>query len=153
VPAIIGLIGEVAAEGRWILTESPVDEARLTDRIAASVEAETETSFVAEAGGAIVGDLGLHAASPDAVWLGMSVARDWRGRGVGSALLAAGIEWARERGFRAVRLEVFPHNEPALALYRKFGFVEVERLERRYRRRSGELWDALVMRLPLDDDD
>jgi ribosomal protein S18 acetylase RimI-like enzyme len=121
----------------------------LTDRIAASVEAETETSFVAEADGAIIGDLGLHAASPDAVWLGMSVARDWRGHGVGSALLAAAIEWARERGFRAVRLEVFPHNEPALALYRKFGFVEVERLERRYRRQSGELWDALVMTLTL----
>jgi RimJ/RimL family protein N-acetyltransferase len=146
----VRLLGEVAAEGRWILTEPPLDEARLSSRVAHSIGSETGTSFVAEADGAIVGDLGMHSATPESIWLGMGVARDWRGRGVGSALVAAAVDWARSHGFRELQLEVFPHNQAAIALYHKFGFVETERLRRRYRRRNGELWDAIVMSLPLD---
>jgi RimJ/RimL family protein N-acetyltransferase len=47
-------------------------------------------------------------------------------------------------------LEVFPSNEAAIALYRKFGFVEEGRLRSHYRRQSGELWDVLVMGLLLE---
>ena len=39
------------------------------------------------------------------------------------ALVAAGIEWGREHGLHKLTLSVFPHNEAALALYRKFGFA------------------------------
>ena len=81
--------------------------------------------------------------------IGMLVARDWRGRGVGSALLAAAIEWARERGLHKLSLAVFPHNAAAIALYRKFGFVEEGRRIAHYRRASGELWDAIEMGLLL----
>jgi ribosomal protein S18 acetylase RimI-like enzyme len=49
----------------------------------------------------------------------MMVAADWRGRGVGTALVAAAIEWARARGLHKLTLSVFPHNEAAVALYRK----------------------------------
>jgi ribosomal protein S18 acetylase RimI-like enzyme len=55
---------------------------------------------------------------------GRAVAREWRGRGVGSELLAAAIEWARERGLHKLSLGVFAHNTAAIALYRKFGFLE-----------------------------
>jgi ribosomal protein S18 acetylase RimI-like enzyme len=79
----------------------------------------------------------------------MAVARDWRGRGVGSALLAAGIDWGRERGLHKLSLDVFAHNERAIALYRKFGFVEEGRRAKHYRRQSGELWDSIEMGLLL----
>jgi ribosomal protein S18 acetylase RimI-like enzyme len=79
----------------------------------------------------------------------MAVARDWRGRGVGSALLAAGIDWARERGLHKLSLTVFPHNAAAIALYRTFGFVEEGRLVKQYRRQSSELWDGIAMGLLL----
>ena len=46
-------------------------------------------------------------------------------------------------------LEVFAHNETAVALYRKSGFAEEGRRPRQYRRASGELWDSIVMGLPL----
>jgi len=80
---------------------------------------------------------------------GMLVAADARGRGVGSALLSAAIEWARETGAHKVSLQVWPHNEAGIALYRKFGFEQEGRLRRHYRRRNGELWDAVVMGLLL----
>jgi ribosomal protein S18 acetylase RimI-like enzyme len=49
-----------------------------------------------------------------------------------------------------VALQVWPHNERAIALYRKFGFQVEGRLVRHYRRRNGELWDAIPMALVLD---
>jgi ribosomal protein S18 acetylase RimI-like enzyme len=79
----------------------------------------------------------------------MGVARPWRGRGVGSALLTAAIEKARSDGLHKLSLEVFPHNEAAIALYRKFGFREEGRRVKHYRRANGELWDSIVMGLLL----
>ena len=38
--------------------------------------------------------------------------------------MAAAIEWARERGLHKLSLGVFAHNAAAIALYRKFGFLE-----------------------------
>jgi len=81
--------------------------------------------------------------------LGMMVAKDARGQGVGSALLEAGVSWAREVGAHKVALQVWPHNEAALGLYRKFGFEQEGLLRRHYRRRKGELWDAVIMGLSL----
>jgi len=69
--------------------------------------------------------------------------------GVGSALLAAAIDWARESGLHKLNLGVFPHNTAAIALYRKFGFVEEGRQVKQYRRSSGELWDSIEMGLLL----
>jgi RimJ/RimL family protein N-acetyltransferase len=55
----------------------------------------------------------------------------------------------REQGLHKLSLSVFPHNEAAIALYRKFGFVEEGRRIKQYRRASGELWDAIEMGLLL----
>ena len=54
-----------------------------------------------------------------------------------------------EQGLHKLVLDVFAHNEAAIALYRKFGFVEEGRRVKQYRRASGELWDALDMGLLL----
>ncbi len=59
------------------------------------------------------------------------------------------IEWARERGLHKLSLSVFPHNAAAIALYRKFGFVEEGRRVKHFRRASGELWDTIDMGLLL----
>ena len=66
-----------------------------------------------------------------------------------TALLAAAIEWSRERGLHKLSLSVFPHNAAGIALYRKFGFVDEGRRVKHYRRASGELWDAIEMGLLL----
>ena len=44
---------------------------------------------------------------------------------------------------------MFAHNDAAIALYTKLGFVEEGRREKQYRRRSGELWDGIEMGLLL----
>ena len=137
------LFAAVAEERDGIATEPPVDvEAR-----AASWTLDGTLVAVADAG--IVGSLHVERSRFGFGELGMAVAREWRGRGVGSALLAAAIESARDYGLHKLSLSVFPHNAAAIALYRKFGFVEEGRRIKHYRRASGELWDALDMGLLL----
>src|SRR3989442_15182554 len=85
----------------------------------------------------------------------MFVAGERRGRGVGSALVEAALDWARQVGAHKVSLAVWAHNHPARSLYAKFGFL-TEGTRRRhyrrrhYRRRDGELWDAVNMSLILE---
>ena len=79
----------------------------------------------------------------------MDVDRDWRGRGVGTALVRAAIDWARGQGLHKLCLEVFPHNAAGIAMYAKCGFVEEGRRVRQMRRANGEIWDTIVMGLLL----
>ena len=45
-----------------------------------------------------------------------------RGKGIGAALVELALERARARDAKRVELDVSDANEPALALYRRFGF-------------------------------
>ncbi len=49
----------------------------------------------------------------------------------------------------AVAAQVWPHNSSAIELYHRAGFVEEGRKRRHYRRRNGEIWDAVLMGRPL----
>jgi RimJ/RimL family protein N-acetyltransferase len=143
--ALAELFAAVAEERDGIATEPPVDVAARTRDFGESAAG----TIVAVAGGEIVGSIHLEASRHGFAEIGMAVARAWRGRGIGSALLAAGIEKARAEGLHKLSLEVFPQNEAALALYRRFGFVEEGRRRKHYRRASGELWDSIVMGIQL----
>ncbi|GAA1980290.1 GNAT family N-acetyltransferase [Isoptericola halotolerans] len=58
---------------------------------------------------------------------GICVNEAHRGHGIGSMLLDAAVELARERGDRAVQLSVIDTNPRAAALYRRRGFTTVDR--------------------------
>ena len=148
--AMVDLTVAVAEEGRWIGTEAPVDRERRRQRYAGDIQRDDTGVFVADAGGQLVGHLGLVLARYGVADLGMLVAAGWRGRGVGTALLAEAVRRARAAGAHKIALQVWPHNTAAIALYERFGFRREGYLRRHYRRRSGELWDAVVMGLPLD---
>ena len=151
--AYMALREAVAAEGRGIGAEVPLDVDRDRRVFLGSITAEHQLSLVAvDEEGAIVGNLGIEVHAYGVAELGMMVAGAWRGKGVGSALLRAAIDWAREAGAHKVALQHWPTNARAAALYEKFGFVEEGVLRRHYRRKNGALWDAVVRGLVLDDD-
>ena len=150
VPALLDLLASVASEGRWIGMERVDREERGADLLGALANPR-DAVFVAEADGEVVGNLRVGVRPYGVADLGMLVALPWRGRGVGTRLLGAGIDWARDAGAHKVALQVWPHNEAARALYRRFGFAEEGVLRRHYRRSNGELWDAVLMGLPLDE--
>ena len=133
----------VAEERDKIATEPPVDvEARAAGWI-------LDGTLVAIVDGQIVGSLHLDVSPHGFGEIGMAVARDRRGQGVGSALLAAAVDEARRRDLHKLTLAVFPHNDAAIALYRKFGFVEEGHRVKQLRRANGELWDTLELGLHL----
>jgi RimJ/RimL family protein N-acetyltransferase len=105
--------------------------------------------FVAEReDGTLVGRLSVgrdpHPASTHVADVGLMVALDARRQGVGTALLQAAVDWAREAGVSKLELHVFPWNEAAIALYEAFGF-EREGFRKRHYRRGGEFVDAILM--------
>jgi RimJ/RimL family protein N-acetyltransferase len=138
------LFAAVAEERDGIATEPPVDLERQAARL------NVESTVVATAGDEVIGGIWVVASRFGYGDIGMVVARDWRGRGVGSALLDAAVDWARGHGLHKLSLSVFPHNDAAVALYRKFGFVEEGHRRKQMRRASGELWDVLDMGLLLE---
>lgn len=143
--ALAELFAAVAGERDGIATEPPVDIAERAAQFAATIAG----SVVAVAGGRVVGMIHVEATRHGFGEIGMCVDRDWRGRGVGSALMRAVISLAREQGLHKLSLEVFAHNTAAVALYRRAGFTEEGRRVRQYRRSSGELWDTIIMGLAL----
>jgi RimJ/RimL family protein N-acetyltransferase len=149
-PEVFETYAATAAEGRWIGAEPPLDR---DGRIGGwTALADGGAMFVAEIEGHVVGAAGLDwhgRCGSGLLSLGMWVAPEHRGRGAGSALLDACIAWARTEGAHKITLEVWPHNEPAIALYRKAGFEEEGYLREQWRRRNGELWDSMVMGLRL----
>jgi putative acetyltransferase len=151
VEGMLDVLSAVAAEGRWIATELPLDREARGRSLRASISRADGTVLVACANGTVVGELTLWpSATPREYGLGMAIAAGWRGRGIGRALLEAAIAAARAREARAIRLLVFPHNAAAIALYARQGFEPVDYLSGHVSRRNGERWDCVSMRLPLD---
>ncbi len=69
--------------------------------------------------------------------IGMGVHDGWVGRGIGTALMAALVDLADNwLGLLRLELDVNVDTEPALALYRRFGF-EIEATHRGHVLRSG----------------
>jgi ribosomal protein S18 acetylase RimI-like enzyme len=52
----------------------------------------------------------------------LRVAQDHRRRGIGSALLETAIKFCRENQYLKVAMESFIEREPAVSMFRKFGF-------------------------------
>jgi len=78
--------------------------------------------------------------------LNISVVRAAQGRGLGRRLLDYLLSVAFRAGVRQFFLEVRPSNLPALALYRRAGFVEIGRRKGYYPSPGGRE-DAIVMKL------
>jgi len=77
--------------------------------------------------------------------IGISVHGEWQGKGVGAALLQAGVDLADNwLNLTRLELEVYTDNQPAIRLYEKFGFV-YEGTLRQHAFRDGQYVDSTMM--------
>ncbi|MDE1838110.1 MAG: GNAT family N-acetyltransferase [Euryarchaeota archaeon] len=131
--AITDLVNVVGAERRFVLRERATwtigDERKTLE----AADGRESAFFVVEVDGKIRGllNVGRGRWSKDAhvATLGMSCHPDFRGIGLGTALLSQALDWARSVGVKKVSLEVFSTNAAAISLYRKMGFQEEGRLK------------------------
>ena len=112
-------------------------------------EADNSIFLVAEVEGQIIGILncegGKRQATRHTASSGMSVAKEWRNKGVGTALKSHLIEWATGTNIiKRLEMEVYAHNTPNIHLNRKLGFVEEGRRQKAYFQ-HGQFIDSIIM--------
>ena len=119
------VLGSVIKEREYLLTiETPsIDD--ISDFIHNTIENDY-AQYVAEVDGMIVGWADMIPRDKGSVQhtgvLGMGVASDYRGRGIGGDLLGHVIEHAWQSGLSRLELEVLSSNHKAIAMYERHGF-------------------------------
>jgi RimJ/RimL family protein N-acetyltransferase len=110
--------------------------------------------FVAEVDGKIVGFLGLRRGTSPRnrhyAELGITILKEYWGRGIATRLMETMFEWARKNGVKRIFLRVMAHNERAYRLYKKLGFVEEGRFKRDVMLDDGTYMDTIAMAKWLD---
>ena len=92
--------------------------------IRSHLSSDSTATLVAEENGGMLGVLFLSCLPPEGEVYRLAVLPVARRRGIGRALLERGIALEREAGVTTMFLDVRVSNEPAITLYRSFGFVE-----------------------------
>jgi L-phenylalanine/L-methionine N-acetyltransferase len=104
--------------------------------------------LVAELDGRVVGYAGLHLRDGKrrhSAWLGIAVHDEFAGRGAGQLLMKGLLDLADQWiGLVRVDLEANAENERAIAMYRRFGFIEEGRQKKAYFT-DGTFCDAVLM--------
>ena len=140
----------VVEEGIYVRTEQVAGSVRSYRRRFRRPRADREEWLVAVEGARVVGNLHIqreeHPVTRHVATLGLAVVADRRGRGIGAALMADAMRWAAARSVEKVELSVYPGNTAAIALYRRFGFVEEGRLAKQSRKSYGYEDEILMAR-------
>jgi L-amino acid N-acyltransferase YncA len=149
-------------EAIWAILE-PVIRAGETYTLASNVGPEGALAFwfadghevfVADETGKVVGTYFLRAnqggGGSHVANCGYVTADGFTGRGVGRAMCAHSLEYAKSRGFRAMQFNfVVSNNERAVELWKSFGFEIVGRLPGAFRHPTRGYTDAYVMHRQL----
>jgi L-amino acid N-acyltransferase YncA len=106
-------------------------------------------SLAACDGGTVLGWGALSPYSARRVYAGVAeasvyVGRQWRGQGVGTALLSSLIELSESRGLWTLQAGIFPGNAASIAMCKALGFREVG-VRRRLGRLNGVWRDVLLL--------
>ena len=117
-------------------------------------ESKNEIEIVAVVNHAVVGTAGVEAVGKKhkvrhRAELGISVAKEFWGLGIGQALTAACIECARAAGYIQLELSAVAGNARALSMYKKAGFVEYGRHPKGFHSRLAGFQEVIHMRLEL----
>jgi L-phenylalanine/L-methionine N-acetyltransferase len=119
---------EVVAERRFVMSDRPHGSVRHYRRTFRQAWTADRAELVATDGRRVLGYLSIsreeHPVTRHVASIGVFVGAAWRGRGIGTALMREAVRWARGVGVEKLALTVYPDNEAAVALYRRFGFAE-----------------------------
>ena len=119
---------EVAKEGKFLSISGGYPVEDIIRFIRSCKECGYPQFLLIEPGGRAVGwcDIVRRCDEPDDVgFLGVGIAREYRGIGWGSRLMTATIHDAKKRGFNEIRLEVRASNFNAIRTYMRLGFVRI----------------------------
>ncbi|WP_135805368.1 GNAT family N-acetyltransferase [Halorussus marinus] len=165
---IVGAIRRVAEERTYIVAESVADEIDHDEALLRHNELESRMFFVATVGDGetqagsdrpvggpgddVVGWVHLHAPELDKLAhtaeLTVGVLDEYQGHGVGSHLLARGLEWAGANGYEKVYQSVPSTNEDAIAFLEGHDW-ETEAVREDHYKIDGDYVDEVMMAVEL----
>jgi RimJ/RimL family protein N-acetyltransferase len=129
---LLTYIRSVAAETTFFILQA--DEFNFSDEqerqwIQDHLDDAGKLAISAEIDGTIVGFLsfenGPHKRIRHRGTFGISVQKEWRGKGIGTALLQSLVDWAEANSLiEKIGLAVNADNGNAICLYKKLGFIE-----------------------------
>ena len=127
--AIIAAVRSSAQERSYVLMEVYGKDAATQRAYIERLDREHNLFLVATANEQIIGILALLdslvCSTPEpCLSVGLHIVRDWRGRGIGSALLRYAMRWAKENDYRRLEADIFTTNERSVNLFNKAGFQE-----------------------------
>jgi ribosomal protein S18 acetylase RimI-like enzyme len=104
--------------------------------------------LICEVDGNVVG----YATLEDSIWdisrhvgeLGIAVLHEFRGIGIGSALMDSLVSLASEKRYEKITLSVFHTNKQAINTYKKFGFKKVGEKKKQFKL-NGQYVDEIIM--------
>lgn len=134
--------------------ETTLTAAQESEYLQTKTESPNEVEILAIVDGKVAGTAGINAVGGfyklrHRAEFGISIAKEFWGLGIGQALTAACIDCARKAGYTQLELDVVADNASALALYKKFGFVEYGRNPQGFRSRNAGYQELVLMRLAL----
>lgn len=128
--AIIAAVRSTAQERSYVLMEVYGKDAPTQRAYIERLDREHNLFLVATVNEQLVGILALLdfllCSTPEpALCVGIHLDRNWRGHGIGSAMLRYAVRWAKEHGYRRLEADIFTTNERSVHLFSKAGFQEV----------------------------
>jgi len=150
---LLAYVREVVKESPFFIMEA--DEFTMTedeerDWIQDHCDGPGKLLILAEAADKVIGSLGFDNGQRRRLahrgTFGVSTVDQWRGKGVGTAMLRALIDWAEENPLiEKINLNVFATNTTAMGLYKKLGFVEHGRAPKEVKIGPGQYLDTILM--------
>jgi ribosomal protein S18 acetylase RimI-like enzyme len=143
-------LNSIIAEKDFILFKKPVKpdfEREALKRWLGRMKKKDMVSVIAESDGKVIGvaDVSRKFGAMDHVSvLGISIRKEYRGAGVGLAVMGECIKAAKRLKTKMIQLHVFSTNKRAIALYKKFGFRKVAEIPKDVQRR-GKLISGIIM--------
>lgn len=132
--SILQIMKSVFAEAKYTVTTLKDNDENFTiektsEWISKHLDSDEKLYLVAEINGHVVGSVDLHNDERKRIQhiatVGITVAKKFRGYGIGKALMDSLIEWASNSSvIEKVTLAVFANNERAINLYKKLDFIE-----------------------------
>ena len=117
-------------------------------------DSEAEVEILAEVDGIVAGLAGIETVGGrdkirHRAEVGISIDRKYWNLGIGTALMNACMDCAREAGYEQLELSVVAENETAITMYKKAGYREYGRNPRGFKSRSGGYQELVHMRMEL----
>jgi RimJ/RimL family protein N-acetyltransferase len=129
--AILKTIKSTSPERSYVLMEQYGKNADSEKEFILGMDREENLLLVAVVNDGVVGSLaglqadeGQNPQTGHILRVGLHLAGNYRGLGIGSEMLRYTIEWAREHGFKKLEASIFTTNKRSLHLFSRAGFQE-----------------------------